>query len=327
MPASLAEALDLTDEPRVITRGKPPFAILHTNKAWSKLTGYKFTEVAYRTTAFLQGPDTEQDLLLKLQEACRAGQYAKVRVINYTKNGDPFVNNIEVHPMRNAEGILTHWCGVLHGEPAPQHHRPLAREHRCSAVTSSTSSAGSSTSSTPPVTSADWHLRGLPTLMPRMTSQQHGSLRLPLLQPRVGVARPEPTVPADMPAIHRPKRLRGDKMRIGDALDNTSDAVVLTQPHPPYKITHVNQPWVEMCGYTQEDVEGKTNSLLHGPETDQSILEGLMSAVSRGEPASASVYNYKKSGEKFLNQVQVMPVYNDEDELEQFMALLHEVDV
>ena len=52
-----------------------------------------------------------------------------------------------------------------------------------------------------------------------------------------------------------------------------------------------------------------------------------MRSVGRGESASATVLNYKKGGEKFLNQVQVMPVYNNEDELDQFMALLHEVDV
>ena len=40
----------------------------------------------------------------------------------------------------------------------------------------------------------------------------------------------------------RPKRQRGNRTRLSDALNNTTDPVVLTQPHPPYAITHVNQP-------------------------------------------------------------------------------------
>ena len=112
-----------------------------------------------------------------------------------------------------------------------------------------------------------------------------------------------------------------------DALNNTTDAVVMTQPFPPYAITHVNAPWCEMCGYTQEEVEGLPNSILQGPETDQEILADLMSSVHRGEPTSATLINYKKGGQRFVNQVQVMPVYNEEtDELEQFMAMLNEVD-
>ena len=108
-------------------------------------------------------------------------------------------------------------------------------------------------------------------------------------------------------------------------MNNTTDAVVLTQPFPPYAITHVNQPWCEMCGYTAEEVQGQSNAILQGPETDQHLLEDLMSSVARGEPTSATLINYKKGGTKFVNQVQVMPVYNDNDELEQFMAMLNEI--
>jgi len=52
-----------------------------------------------------------------------------------------------------------------------------------------------------------------------------------------------------------------------------------------------------------------------------------MASVRRGEPGEATLVNYKKNGEKFVNQVKVMPVYNEQDEVEQFMAMLLEVDV
>jgi len=152
MVCSLANALDITDEPRVITRGSPPFSILHTNKAWSTLTGYKFAEVVNRSTSFLQGPETERDQLLKLQVACQQGQHAKVRVLNYTKEGEPFVNSLEVHPLRDAEGVLTHWCGVLRGEKAPKFTKTLMREaavQPSSSSSSSRSSAGATSSATP----------------------------------------------------------------------------------------------------------------------------------------------------------------------------------
>jgi len=113
---------------------------------------------------------------------------------------------------------------------------------------------------------------------------------------------------------------------LADALNNTSDAVVMTQAHHPYAITHVNQQWCEMCGYTLEEVEGLSNKLLQGPETDQALLDDLMSSVRRGEASSATLVNYKKGGERFVNQVKVVPVYNESEEVEQFMAMLTEVD-
>ena len=41
----------------------------------------------------------------------------------------------------------------------------------------------------------------------------------------------------------------------------------------------------------------------------------------------ATVVNYKKGGEKFLNQVQIQPLYDGNDEIAQYMAILHEIDL
>mmetsp|Transcript_102394 Transcript_102394/g.141560 ORF Transcript_102394/g.141560 Transcript_102394/m.141560 type:complete len:206 (-) Transcript_102394:291-908(-) len=119
---------------------------------------------------------------------------------------------------------------------------------------------------------------------------------------------------------------RSQLTTLQQAVSNTSDAVVLTEARPPYAITHVNAPWCKMCGYTQEEVEGQTNSILQGPETDEALLADLMASVRRGEPSSATLINYKKGGKRFVNQVSIAPVYNEHDELDQFMAMLHEVD-
>ena len=99
----------------------------------------------------------------------------------------------------------------------------------------------------------------------------------------------------------------------------------VAQAIPPHQIIHANSPWCEMCGYAMEEVEGLTNSILQGPATDQRVVDELMANVKRGQAASATLVNYKKGGVRFVNQVSLRPVYNDDDELEQFMALLTEV--
>ena len=52
-------------------------------------------------------------------------------------------------------------------------------------------------------------------------------------------------------------------------------------------------------------MEGHTNRILQGPDTDQELVEEMMARVRRGESASATLVNYKKGGERFVNQVQV----------------------
>ena len=107
---------------------------------------------------------------------------------------------------------------------------------------------------------------------------------------------------------------------------NESDAIVFTQVEAPHRITHVNKAWVDMCGYDMDEVEGKTNAVLQGPETDVEAVRDLMAHVGRQESAKATLVNYKKGGERFVNQVKVVPVFNENEEVEQFMAMLTEVD-
>ena len=228
--------------------------------------------MANRKSDFLQGPQTEEEIRQYLHKSLLSGEHVKVRILNYTKAGDPFYNTLEVFPLHDTSKRLTHYCGVLSGE-----------------------------------TVADGKI-------PKFE-------RAPL-PPLASV----PVPPADDESEgRRPKRMKRN-MRTADALANSVDAVVMTQAEPPYAITHVNQPWCEMCGYTLEEVEGLTNSILQGPETDVALVNDLMASVRRGEPASATLVNYKKGGKRFVNQVEVLPVYNEEDELEQFMAMLQEVD-
>ena len=73
-----------------------------------------------QTNAFLQGPATEADKLGELKEGVREGKFLEVRLLNYTKGGDPFYNTLKCHPLRDANGKLTHYCGVLEGEPVPE---------------------------------------------------------------------------------------------------------------------------------------------------------------------------------------------------------------
>ena len=58
-----------------------------------------------------------------------------------------------------------------------------------------------------------------------------------------------------------------------------------------------------VAGYTMEEVEGLTNKILTGPETDPEKIDALLGCVRRQEPSIQTVVNYKKGGVRFVNQV------------------------
>lgn len=271
-PVSLASALSLTDEARIITSATAPFNIVHTNRAWSEATGYKFTEVVGRTCAFLQGPDTcKGPALTKLHQALQAREPCTAALVNYTADGRPFHNVITVV----ATTCGTHFVGTIFATPITDGSvMPLKR---------------------PPLTQK--------------------------VPEAVNYAKPE-----NYENAGKRRKRHHQHERLSDVLSNTTDPIVLCSKEFPHRITHPNEPWLEMCGYTLEEVEGLTNKVLTGPETDPDCIQDLLNCVRKLEPSVQTLVNYKKGGTRFINQVITKPVYDENDELAAFMSLLHEID-
>jgi len=84
----------LSNAPTMITTATAPYMIVHTNRAWSALTGYQFLEVAGKSPAFLQGPATSRKEIAEMSSALKNGQSFFVELINYTRDGTPFANQL-----------------------------------------------------------------------------------------------------------------------------------------------------------------------------------------------------------------------------------------
>jgi len=127
------------------------------------------------------------------------------------------------------------------------------------------------------------------------------------------------------PVAKRARRTT-EKARLDVVLRNSTDPIVLCDSAFPHQIVHANQAWLEMCGYTLEEVEGLTNKILTGPETDEEAIADMLSKVRRKEPSLQTLVNYKAGGQRFINQVRTVPVYDEMDDLAAFMSMLREVD-
>ncbi|MEO5671951.1 MAG: EAL domain-containing protein, partial [Ramlibacter sp.] len=86
--------------------------IVFVNEAFELRTGYRPDEVLGRTPRLLQGPGTQREALDRIRAAMEQWKPARVDLINYKKNGEPFWVDLEVSPVWNHERKLTHWVAV-----------------------------------------------------------------------------------------------------------------------------------------------------------------------------------------------------------------------
>ena len=86
--------------------------LMYVNPAFETMTGYAIDDVVGKNCRFLQGPDTDQPALAVLRKAIRMSEPVNVVLRNYKKDGTLFWNKLELAPVRDSEGNLTHYIGI-----------------------------------------------------------------------------------------------------------------------------------------------------------------------------------------------------------------------
>ena len=64
-----------------------------------RLTGYPVEAVIGRNCRFLQGPDTEPDVVARIRTAVVAGEDVAVEITNHRADGAPFLNRVTITPV------------------------------------------------------------------------------------------------------------------------------------------------------------------------------------------------------------------------------------
>lgn len=87
--------------------------IVYANPAFQHITGYEVTETLGRDLSFLQGEDVDQLGLDTLKSAMDQHKIGHAVIRHYRKDGSLFWNEIEIAPVKNASGDVTHFVGIM----------------------------------------------------------------------------------------------------------------------------------------------------------------------------------------------------------------------
>jgi len=90
----------------------PDMPIIFANHAFEELTGYTLADILGKNCRFLQQRDRFQEELKVLRDAIQHSKKANVILRNYKKNGELFYNHIYISPIKDENGIVTHYVGV-----------------------------------------------------------------------------------------------------------------------------------------------------------------------------------------------------------------------
>jgi PAS domain S-box-containing protein len=91
---------------------QPDGPIIYANAAFYSTTGYTPDEVIGRNCRFLQGPDTDRDMVQRMREAIAARVPFTGEILNYRRDRTAFLNRLELAPLVDRDAGLDAYVGI-----------------------------------------------------------------------------------------------------------------------------------------------------------------------------------------------------------------------
>ncbi|WP_298824785.1 PAS domain-containing protein [uncultured Planococcus sp.] len=92
-------------------------------------------------------------------------------------------------------------------------------------------------------------------------------------------------------------------------LDGSKVGTIVTDPSQhDNPIIYTNKTFIEMTGYTQEEVIGRNCRFLQGPGTAKEDIQKMKEAIADEKQVILTLQNYRKDGSPFWNRLAIEPV-------------------
>ena len=114
---------------------------------------------------------------------------------------------------------------------------------------------------------------------------------------------------------------RGRADPFSAAIRSTRMPIIVTDiKRPDNPIIFANDAFLQLTGYSREEVNGRNCRFLQGPDTDPDAVSQIRDAVAELRDISIDVLNYKKDGTAFWNALYISPVINEEGVAQYYFA-------
>lgn len=106
-----------------------------------------------------------------------------------------------------------------------------------------------------------------------------------------------------------------------ELIESSPVASVVSDPRlPDNPIIACNQAFMDLTGYSEDEIVGRNCRFLSGPGTEPWLTETIRQGVRERKPVMVEILNYKRDGSAFRNAVVVAPIFDDDGELSYFFG-------
>ncbi len=106
-------------------------------------------------------------------------------------------------------------------------------------------------------------------------------------------------------------------------IENIDEGVIITDSNQ--RILSVNPAFTQITGYQEYEVFGKKPSIIQSGRHDQKFYEAMWSKIEKTGRWQGEIWNRRKNGEEFLEEITITRVANEKGEITHYVALFKDV--
>jgi len=115
---------------------------------------------------------------------------------------------------------------------------------------------------------------------------------------------------------HKTRRFESERKPMSVETTNVEQmmldgSILVTNTDLKSKITYLNRPFIEISGYTADELMGKAHSIVRHPDMPRSAFFDLWETLEAGAPWKGLVKNRTKNGDYYWVEANVAPLYEN----------------
>jgi len=111
--------------------------------------------------------------------------------------------------------------------------------------------------------------------------------------------------------------------KLSQAIEQSPVSVMITDLQG--NIEYVNPQLCKITGYSAEELKGKNPRILKSGETPDAQFKTMWNAITSGQSWTGEIYNKKKNGDLFWENVTISPIKNNENKSTHYLAIKEDI--